>query len=133
MTASLRILVTGARALSDADRVMVFAALRRVTAEALADGVPVVIIEGDCPFGGVDLAAREWGEGSTGVTVETYPPDRRSTAAYHARNQQMVDSGADWCLAFPAPGSRGTWDCLRRAAEAGIPGRVYPLGMWGAS
>jgi hypothetical protein len=32
----------------------------------------------------------------------------------------MVDLGADLCLAFPMPRSRGTWDCVRRAKKAGI-------------
>lgn len=25
------------------------------------------------------------------------------------------------CVAYPARGSRGTWDCVRQATEAGIP------------
>jgi hypothetical protein len=33
----------------------------------------------------------------------------------------MVSLGADICLAFPQPGSKGTWDCARKAADAGIP------------
>lgn len=42
------------------------------------------------------------------------------------RNQLMVDLGADICLAFPLPGSRGTWDCMGRAEAAGI--KVINLG-----
>lgn len=37
------------------------------------------------------------------------------------RNQEMVNAGADLCLAFPLELSRGTWDCVGRARKAGIP------------
>lgn len=45
--------------------------------------------------------------------------------AGHLRNQEMVDTGADICLAFPvgtkaSKRSRGTWDCMDRAKRAGI-------------
>lgn len=46
-----------------------------------------------------------------------YPP----SDAPKKRNQDMVDLGADVCLAFPTPSSRGTWDCVNRAKAAGIP------------
>lgn len=37
------------------------------------------------------------------------------------RNQEMVNLGGFVaCLAFPLPGSRGTWDCVMRAEVAGI-------------
>lgn len=36
------------------------------------------------------------------------------------RNQAMVHLGADICLAFPLPGSTGTYDCVRRAEIAHI-------------
>lgn len=42
------------------------------------------------------------------------------------RNQEMVDLGGFVaCLAFPLAGSKGTWDCVRRAEAAGIP-VVFP-------
>jgi hypothetical protein len=41
------------------------------------------------------------------------------------RNQAMVDTGVDICLAFPLLGSRGTWDCVRRAQASGVPVIVY--------
>lgn len=44
--------------------------------------------------------------------------------AGHARNQDMVNAGARLLVAFPLPGSRGTWDCVRRAKAAGIEVRV---------
>lgn len=44
------------------------------------------------------------------------------------RNQEMVDRGHDLCIGwFATPNSRGTKDCLDRAAQAGIPTyRVLP-------
>lgn len=38
----------------------------------------------------------------------------------------MVDLGADLCLAFPLPDSRGTKDCMARAKKAGI--KVISMG-----
>lgn len=48
----------------------------------------------------------------------------RCPAAGPLRNQHTVDLGADKCIAAPTEGSRGTWDCVRRAKAAGIPVRV---------
>ncbi len=43
-------------------------------------------------------------------------------AAGNYRNQEMVDTGADVCLAFFKHGARnrGTTDCAKRAKDAGI-------------
>jgi hypothetical protein len=41
--------------------------------------------------------------------------------AGHARNARMVLAGADICVARPIGASRGTRDCMRLAAAAGIP------------
>ena len=61
--------------------------------------------------------------------VERYPADwkNRGNAAGPERNARMVKSGASICLAFPTPQSTGTWDCIHRAAAAGIPVRIYPV------
>jgi hypothetical protein len=58
-----------------------------------------------------------------GWDVEAFPAewDRFGRRAGPVRNQLMVDHGADICLVFPLPDSRGTWDCVRRAKAAGIP------------
>lgn len=130
MSDPLRILVTGSRSVSPADIVHIEHALRRVCGPALAAERPVIIVQGECPYGGVDLAAKRWAQRTAGVTSEGWPAQwtAHGRAAGPARNEHMVSLGADFCLAFPAPGSRGTWDCLMKAAEAGIPGRVYPIG-----
>jgi len=91
-------------------------------------GCQVVIVEGECPYGGADRWAREYGE-TNGHTVEKHPADwdRLGRGAGNARNTAMVNAGAHVCLAFPGPGSRGTRDCLLKAIEAGIPTLAYPL------
>ena len=44
------------------------------------------------------------------------------------RNQRMLDEGKpDRVLAFPLTGSKGTWDMVRRARQAGVP-----VVVWGA-
>lgn len=85
-----------------------------------------VLRHGHCPIG-ADAMADTWGR-ELGLTVERYPADWNNAgpAAGPARNQQMVDLGAELCLAFPVPGSRGTWDCVRRAQQAGIDTLIYP-------
>lgn len=89
---------------------------------------PVVIVEGECPYGGADRWAREYGE-ANGHIVEKHPADwdRHGRSAGHLRNTEMVNAGANVCLAFPGPKSRGTRDCLLKAIEAGIETRVYPV------
>lgn len=42
-------------------------------------------------------------------------------AAGPIRNQEMVNLGADLCLAYPLADSRGTKDCMAKAERAGIP------------
>lgn len=46
--------------------------------------------------------------------------DQLGKAGGPARNQEMVNRGADICLAFISPASRGARDCARRASRANI-------------
>lgn len=58
-----------------------------------------------------------------GWTVEPYPADwdQHGRAAGPIRNELMVSKGADVCLAFLLPGSKGTIDCMRRCKIRRIP------------
>ncbi|QRY51792.1 SLOG family protein [Mycolicibacterium septicum] len=124
-----RVLVTGSR--SHADRMQVWLALGAEFRHAEAQGLPMVVIEGQCPHGGADAHAERWAQVSNteGLPVwhDPFPANWKELGkrAGPYRNQQMVDSGADVCLAFPTAESRGTWDCIRRAEAAGIPVKVF--------
>jgi YspA, cpYpsA-related SLOG family len=142
-----RILVTGSR--DWMDRYTIAQELVRYiteNAEMLVDshGFPVtwdtegwVIVHGDCPTG-ADHYADDWGYGNL-VQVEPHPAQwrRYGKAAGFRRNVEMVDLGADVCLAFinpctkrdcpqPQPhGSHGTTMCAALAETAGIETRRF--------
>ena len=106
----MRILITGSRCRPAID---VYKVLDRYK------GSVSEIIVGDAT--GADEAARTWAASNgVGLTVHKADWNAYGRAAGPIRNQEMVDSGADLCLAFPMPGSAGTWDCVNRAKKAGI-------------
>ncbi|WKW86103.1 DprA-like DNA processing chain A [Gordonia Phage JonJames] len=82
----------------------------------------VLLIEGECPHGGADTLARDawWKERRPvlGVPANWKALGKR---AGPERNTFMVDMRPDLTLGFPLEGSRGTWDCLRKSSDAGIP------------
>ncbi len=129
MTTPFRILVTGSRHCTDEQAAYVRAMLHATADRALSQNRPVVVVHGQCHRGGVDLVADQWTEMSTFLSAERVPADwsAHGKAAGMIRNAELVKRGADICLAFPAKGSRGTWDCVRKAADAGIPVQVWPL------
>lgn len=110
----MRILITGSRDWQDRDAI--YNLLNRL--------VPLhaTIVHGDCPTG-ADALAQKWAESQPDIKVERYPADwnQYGKSAGPRRNQQMVDLGADICIAFPLSTSRGTRDCMRKAKTAGIP------------
>lgn len=97
---------------------------------------PFYLKVGDCPDG-VDKAARQWwgwGNATRMVAPDSLKVfeadwDKYGKGAGPIRNQAMVDSGADYFVAFRYRSSRGTTDCIERAKHAGIPGRVYDLAV----
>lgn len=113
----MRVLVTGSRDWHDVD--VVFAALSEVCTE-----VGTVVVHGDCPTG-ADRIASDWCQTQRDIFEEKHPANWKfGKSAGPIRNQHMVDLGADICLAFPLPESRGTRHCMTAAAKAGIPVRV---------
>lgn len=122
----MRILVTGSRRWTD--REVMEAALDNATAGCVMN---CTLIHGNAT--GVDILANEiargwddmWGEWS----IERFPADwaKHGRAAGSIRNAQMLTEGKpDLVLAFPLPGSKGTWDMIRKANAAGVEVRVIP-------
>lgn len=145
MSEPFRILLTGSR---DWDNRPRLAHEMAATASDLAFLRPAVLVHGACPTGADAIAAHE--AKALGWTVESHPADweapcraeckpghrrrRRDGTVYcpaagNYRNQEMVDTHPDVCLAFFAPGAAntGTSDCVRRAEKAGIPVRRFTL------
>ena len=117
MEKSMRILITGSRHWENKEII-------KTALETYQGYSDVVVIHGGAP--GADHAADESAK-ELGYTVEIH---RANWSAYGKfagpkRNQEMVDSGVDVCLAFPMEDSRGTYDCMRRAYAANIPTYIF--------
>lgn len=115
-----RLLITGSRYGVDSD---LLESVLRESIDYLGT-LEVTLVHGDAP--GVDTQAKELFQ-KWGLPHEPHPANWKThgRAAGPIRNQEMVDLGADLCLAFPAVDSRGTRNCARVAQEAGIPTEVY--------
>lgn len=116
---SLRILVTGSRDFRDTDlakRALVWAA----NVAGVDNPADVTVVHGDAR--GTDSVLAEVAV-SFGCVIEGHPArwDELGKRAGIVRNCEMVDLGADVCLAFPLSSSRGTWHCMREDEKAGIP------------
>jgi hypothetical protein len=118
----MRILITGSREWDDEEKISgaFDSALREMGfLPSIHHGVIVV-------HGGADGADRLAGQVAMrrGWKVEVYPAawDEKGPKAGPLRNQEMVDEGADICLAFFKDGAanKGTADCVKKAEKAGI-------------
>lgn len=130
MPDTFRVLVTGARSVTDDGAKLVRAKILLACGPALGvtlTHTAITIVQGRCPYGGVDKVAEDWAA-DYGAVNEPYPILPSDNRDGKPRNSRMVAAGADICLAFPDSASRGTWNCIRKAADAGIPVRIYPLG-----
>jgi hypothetical protein len=115
----LRILVTGSR--NWTDRVTIGNAVQKAVLDLPWDGISehVTVVHGGARGADTyaDVVARIFG-----FHVEAHPADweRYGKRAGFVRNAEMVNLGADVCLAFPLGESRGTRRCMREAEKAGI-------------
>ena len=120
----MRILVTGSRDWSHASAI--YGELsRHLDAERT-----LVVVQGACPTG-ADAYADDWAKCGVGrgfnVISEPHPADWTAFGkrAGFARNAEMVDLGADLCLAFIRDYSPGATNCANLAAAHGIPTRIF--------
>lgn len=108
-----RILITGSRDWDDAETIEDALSPYRYR--------DAVLVSGACPSGADRIAEEIWGERWM-MPVERHPADwkKHGKAAGTIRNQEMVDLGADICIAFRKNNSRGTTHCANAATLAGI-------------
>src|SRR5689334_2198447 len=120
----VRILFTGSRHLKSDERIR--EALGDLDELSFTPAAEITFVHGGAIGADqlVDHIGRSWG-----VKVEAYPANwkRDGKSAGPNRNRLMVSKGADVCLAFPDPISKGTADCLNAAWRAGIKTLVYPV------
>ncbi len=119
----MRVVVTGSRHVRD--KIPVWGEL-----EMLRDCGMIKVAQGGAR--GADKHALSWAVAND-FPYKTYKVDEmidgRWPAAGPRRNARMLDCfKPDLVLAFPQPGSRGTWDCIKAAASRGIRVIIVPLG-----
>lgn len=122
----MRVVVTGSRDFDD--RSTVASVLLGLNA-GIGDDPDFVVIQGECPFGGADLLAKEVAA-AMGWECESFPPANRQAHAFHTRNRAMVDSGADIVVAFinkPLDNSRGTYSTVSYARLKGVKTMVVEV------
>lgn len=126
----MRILVTGSRDWTD-ER-----AVARALDSAARPGELIIVVHGGAR--GADLLAEEHAR-ERGWVVEEHQADWAAlgNSAGCVRNQEMVDTGPDVCLAFIKPcrkagcgkpkphDSHGVSDCMKRARAANITTEEY--------
>jgi hypothetical protein len=113
-----RLLVTGSRDWSDA-RVIT----RELEIVQAHEGEQVVLVSGNCR--GADLIAEEVAV-KFGWMIERHPADWKTHGkrAGFVRNAEMVEKGADYCLAFVKDNSAGASNTVVKARIAKIPTKV---------
>ena len=132
-----RVLITGSRTWDRED--IIFLALNECLANVWRRGGyrNLVIVHGDCPKG-ADRMAAEWvrfwppipfSPALTMVREEAHPANwkKHNNQAGFIRNQEMVDLGADLCLAFIKAKSNGATHCANAAEKAGIDTKRFEL------
>jgi len=117
----MRILITGSRDWDDLELIE----------EVLSSyaffylGQDVTLVSGACPTGADRMC--EVFAGSEGWTIERHPADweKYGKRAGFVRNAEMVERGADVCLAFIKNNSKGASMTLNLACKAGITTKFW--------
>lgn len=123
-----RLLTTGSRTWRDREKIddilsRAYGSLAHELPNILVNDV--VMISGACPIGADRMCEEIWE--SHGLTVERHPaqwvfPDGTTNKrAGFDRNEEMVNLGADLCVAFIRDESPGVSHTARLAEAAGIP------------
>ena len=125
----MRVIVAGSRdweGIYGESRIV--AVLNQVLALADALGRELTIVHGGCPTGADAITDRWCRRREDQVKLEAYPANWqwRRKGAGPVRNKDMVERGADMCLAFIKDYSRGATGLAVLAQEAGIPTYVVP-------
>lgn len=118
----MRILVTGSREFVNYD--LMKETIQGILNEFSLDPADCLLVHGGAP--GADRIAGHVAE-DLGIAVEPHPANwkKYGKSAGPKRNKEMVDLGADICLAFPQENSIGTIDCMKKAEAAGIEVRKF--------
>src|SRR5690606_14346798 len=125
-----RLLITGSRDWPDGE--FVHDKIMDEIEPFIASGDSVVVVHGACPRGADDMASRtvRWLQSAGWAIVEERHPadwDTHGKRAGCVRNAEMVNIGADLCLAFQKDGSRGTQMTIDLAQKAEIPLKIYKV------
>lgn len=121
----MRVLVTGSRKWTNAQ--LIYEVMREIHMTATERPT---LVSGHCPDG-ADAIAEAIAEAPLHWNVELHPaiwrrPDGTfDRSAGFRRNEEMVNLGADVCIAFIKNRSRGATHTADLAAKAGIPLKVY--------
>jgi hypothetical protein len=120
----MRILITGSRSWPVEDIDKVENVILSVIQNSTKAGDVITFVVGDCPTGVDSFISKIALKVPMNriVKEERYVAywDKEGLSAGPKRNQRMVDSGADICLAFIQGNSRGTRNCAAKAERAGI-------------
>lgn len=114
-----RILITGSRSWNDTT------IIRDALARVWMWDAGAILISGSCPQGADMLCESCWNQ--WGGIIERHPADwkRHGRSAGPRRNAEMVEAGADLCLAFIRAGSAGASHTAELAQRAGIRTEIF--------